>query len=235
MIFALPFRSWLSECHAFLWPALPFVVLSGSYSISNLTRWTPLGLVIGASVPRRLHSSVHYSALVWYYTVISLPRTAHSCINKSTSRTINAFWCFHAKNLCSVAYNFAKLFLFGLTYYKRGISLLAYFFFWKFWAIMLSHLMTREGQNNVVRKPAVRIKLEPRTHGVTYTRLNIVTLPTSLLPSNFPLGVINDVVSCTACIQSIAFFFFLGRGSASHLQFGEGGCPLLSQGKSAQI
>lgn len=62
---ALPFHSQPSEHYAFLWSALPFAfaVLSGSYSISSLTRWTPPGLDVGASVPRRRHSSVHHSAL----------------------------------------------------------------------------------------------------------------------------------------------------------------------------
>lgn len=61
---AVPFHSQLTEHYAFLWSALPsaFAVLSGSYSISSLTRWTPPGLAIGASVLRRRLSSVHHGA-----------------------------------------------------------------------------------------------------------------------------------------------------------------------------
>lgn len=59
--------------------------------------------------------------------------SAHSSINKITTRTINTLSCFRAKNLLLAAYDFAKLLLFGLTCYKIGISLQANYFMCKFW------------------------------------------------------------------------------------------------------
>lgn len=54
--------------------------------------------------------------------------TAHSSVNKITTRTVNTFSSFCAKNLFSAAYDFAKLLLFGLTCYKIDTELLVNYF-----------------------------------------------------------------------------------------------------------